>query len=339
MEEVKLQDFDFPINLKICLRPGLNNTALQQRGYANFLTYVLGVSRFNNSLIGWGGHTRDSKALSSARNVLTAVSTDATDVIDIINVVTRNDELELVFRSNLDRINWLDECRVLDLRNLGNLEAKGTKGIYIYFNEAKLTQKNITVEVQLQGQTLATRRNINGHQFYHSGEVMSSLLGYIVKLKKNVFVEEDPSRSCRNYPNLDFESYTDCDDKYVKERFKSFFPGLNLTSPWLTDNLETVTMEPVDITGKQIPSKNHCGHFCVICSSSAQQISNLFYGDDQSDCPLPCTTISTETRLSYQQGEVIEGQRGILLSFDRTVEVRLDKKGDFDLVGPDSDAF
>ena len=206
------------------------------------------MSNFDNSLFGWGGHTSDSMGRTSAKAVLSAVSTNATDAITAINIVTREDKLGLVFASWLNRINWLDECHVLDLRRLENVEAKGTKGIIIYFNEAMLHQKNITVEVQLQGQTLATRRNINGLQFYHSGEVMNSLAGYIVKLKKNVFVEEDPSRTCRNYPNLDFESYMDCDDRYVKEKFKGFFPGLNLTPPWLTNNLDTVTTEPVDLT-------------------------------------------------------------------------------------------
>ena len=248
VEEVKLQDFDFPVNLKICLRPGFNNTALQQLGYRNFFTYLLGMSNFDQALLGWGGHTSDSTGLTSAKAVLNAVSTNATDAINAINIVTREDKLGLVFASWLNRINWLDECHVLDLRRLENVDAKGTKGIIIYVNEAMLHQKNITVEVQLQGQTLATRRNINGHQFYHSGEVMKSLAGYIVKLKKNIFVEEDPSRTCRNYPYLDFESYMDCDDRYVKEKFKGFFPGLNLTPPWLTNNLDTVTTEPVDLT-------------------------------------------------------------------------------------------
>ena len=249
VEEVKLQDFDFPINLKICLRPGFNITVLQQLGYENFLTYVLGLSKFNPpSLFGWGGHTNDSRGVTSARSVLNAVTTNARDVINIINVVTGEDKVEPVWASRLNRINWLDECHILDLRSLENVEAKGTKGILVFVNETMLHEKNITVEVQLQGQTLATRRNINGHQFYHSGEVMNSLLGYIVKLKKNSFVEEDPSRSCRNYPTPDFESYMDCDDRYVKERFKAFFPGLNLTPPWLTDNLDIVTREPVDFT-------------------------------------------------------------------------------------------
>ena len=248
VEEVNLQDFDFPINLKICLRPGFNTTALQQLGYRNFLFYLLGLSKFNQSLFGWGGHTNDSRGVTSARGVFNAVTTNARDVINAINVVTREDKVKFVWGSQLNRINWLDECYVLDLTSLDNVEVKGTKGIQIYVNETMLHEKNITVEVQLEGQTLATRRNKNGHQFYHSGEVMNSLSGYIVKLKKNTFVEEDPSRTCRNYPTPDFESYMDCDDRYVKERFRAFFPGLNLTPPWLTDNLEIVTTEPVDFT-------------------------------------------------------------------------------------------
>ena len=43
---------------------------------------------------------------------------------------------------------------------------------------------------------------------------------------KTVFVEEDPSQTCRNYPTSEFESYSECDDKYMKnedglEKFKT----------------------------------------------------------------------------------------------------------------------
>ena len=122
VEEVKLQDFDFPINVKICLRPGFNITALQKLGYRNFLTYVLGLSSFNSSqgssLFGWGGHTNDSRDVTSARGVLDAITTNARDLIQIINVVTREDKVELVWAKNLKRINWLDECHILDLKSL-----------------------------------------------------------------------------------------------------------------------------------------------------------------------------------------------------------------------------
>ena len=79
------------------------------------------------------------------------------------------------------------------------------------------------------------------------------------------------------------------------------------------------------LSKNQILSKND--HICpsVTLFFFPAQIPNLFYGDEQSDCPLPCTTISTETRLSYQQVGLAPG--AIMVSFDHTVEVRFDKKG------------
>ena len=67
---------------------------------------------------------------------------------------------------------------------------------------------------------------------------------YIMKIKKNVFVEEDKTKNCRNYPNLDFESYKDCDFQYMRNKVKE----MNLMPPWLTDDLDNVTSEPVKST-------------------------------------------------------------------------------------------
>ena len=76
-EEIQLKDIDFPINMKICVRPGLNNIVLEQLGYRNFEAYLSGVSRFNSSVIGWGGHTKESRALmASAKEVLDTARTN-----------------------------------------------------------------------------------------------------------------------------------------------------------------------------------------------------------------------------------------------------------------------
>ena len=77
-----------------------------------------------------------------------------------------------------------------------------------------MEKNNLTVELKLQGQSLATSRDIVEHGFFSSGGPPMKLdhqdpkfLKYIVRLKKDVFVEEDPSKGCRNYPNSDFPSY------------------------------------------------------------------------------------------------------------------------------------
>ena len=92
---------------------------------------------------------------------------------------------------------------------------------------------------------MASHRQIQYHKFYHSGDVIDGLSGteYIVKIKKNIFVEEDPGNTCRNYPNEDFASYMECDDKVMADTLKNM--GLNITPPWLTDNLDDVTVTPV----------------------------------------------------------------------------------------------
>ena len=68
---------------------------------------------------------------------------------------------------------------------------------------------------------------------------------FLVEIAQRQFVEEDPTNECRNYPNQDFNSYADCDDHYMRDRIEAVAPGLNLTPPWLTDDLDNVTKEPV----------------------------------------------------------------------------------------------
>ena len=114
------------------------------------------------------------------------------------------------------------------------------------FNDSILNKYNVTVELKLQGRNLAARRDIQDHIFYHTGDVMKldgSLRAFRVKIKKRVFIEGEPGNSCRNYPNSDYESYRECDDKYMKDRVDEIAPGL--MPVWMTDDLSKVTTNPV----------------------------------------------------------------------------------------------
>ena len=57
---------------------------------------------------------------------------------------------------------------------------------------------------------------------------------YIVKIRKNVYVEQDPRKTCKNYPTEKFSSYAECDTKFMRDTVEEAAPGLNLTPPWLT---------------------------------------------------------------------------------------------------------
>ena len=52
-----LKDIDFPLDIKICVDPAVNLTALKGFGYDGIEGYIAGSSfRSNLSLYGWGGH-------------------------------------------------------------------------------------------------------------------------------------------------------------------------------------------------------------------------------------------------------------------------------------------
>ena len=73
-EDVRLEDMEFPLVIKICVIPGFNQAALQEVGYKDTISYFLGRYNNNNSAYGWTGHTKDSERSSTVEEVLAKVS-------------------------------------------------------------------------------------------------------------------------------------------------------------------------------------------------------------------------------------------------------------------------
>ena len=59
----------------------------------------------------------------------------------------------------------------------------------------------------------------------------------MVNIAQRVFVKEDPTASCRNYPNEDFLSYQHCDDQFVRSSLNG------LTPVWLTEDFAEVSTQ------------------------------------------------------------------------------------------------
>ena len=64
-EKKDISEIDFPVVFKICFRPGLDEIKLFKLGYAAIFYYFVGRSRFNSSLVGWAGHTKDGGIYSN----------------------------------------------------------------------------------------------------------------------------------------------------------------------------------------------------------------------------------------------------------------------------------
>ena len=53
---------------------------------------------------------------------------------------------------------------------------------------------------------------------------------------------QNPNNPCRNYPNEEFESFEECDERFVRERIKE---EVNFIPFWATKNLSEVTKKVI----------------------------------------------------------------------------------------------
>ena len=123
---------------------------------------------------------------------------------------------------------------------------------------------------------------------------------YVTQISSNEYIEEDTTKSCAVYPKSVFASYKDCDEHFMKNILSTFDPP-NLVPVWLTDNMENVTSK---MTMRHLGNKfsfkiqlmdNRNVPFSG--NSTGTHYEDLADGTELSDCPLPCTTTKTDTRL------------------------------------------
>ena len=61
----QLEEIDFPVAFKICIKPAYDVLELNRAGYFSAWDYFVGCSKYNGFLMGWAGHTQDGKAVSN----------------------------------------------------------------------------------------------------------------------------------------------------------------------------------------------------------------------------------------------------------------------------------
>ena len=275
VKEVPLKDMDFPLDVKICVNPSMNRTALKAYGYGTPVDYIAGSSfeknlASNSSMISWGGLSGNNTSWANAREVFNAVKLNLTEGIlkEMVLMINNYDDILFwpgpISMDQMFQINRLHACHILSLDHphlKSNEEHfRGIKSLTFSFNEMT---HNSFVKLKLQGRGLILHRDQQQLQFDFSGDnvelVPKKMSRYVVEIKKRVFVEEDSSQTCRNYPTSEFDSYTECDDDYARKKIEQFAPGLNLTPVWMTDNLELVTSQILS-ADQRIPSKIRSYH-------------------------------------------------------------------------------
>ena len=65
LEETSLNSIQFPVLFKICIKPAFNMQELNKAGYESIWAYFIGQSKYNKSVYGWAGHTKDGHTTGS----------------------------------------------------------------------------------------------------------------------------------------------------------------------------------------------------------------------------------------------------------------------------------
>ena len=105
------------------------------------------------------------------------------------------------------------------MNNISDIKGKHVQELMIWM---KNFEGDHSVEVHFIGDTLDTGRYIKEQSLYSSGDVIklngkNRNTNYMVDITQTIFVEEDPNNNCRNYPNQDYHSYQECDEKYMSD--------------------------------------------------------------------------------------------------------------------------
>ena len=180
------------------------------------------MSKHNRSLFGWAGHTSDGNkifddALSLKHNL--TVWRNLSDIVSAI-MFLRNGKWE----------------SIKDIRDINAL-TKDSRAYFtkycFYLNSAMIPFSAIgifprsevkEIEIQLEDKNLATRRQIMSNNMNNQGALMtyqnsSMVLNlYMVELYEEVFMKDDLTKNCTEYPNDQYDSYDDCDLHYGLSR-------------------------------------------------------------------------------------------------------------------------
>ena len=126
---------------------------------------------------------------------------------------------------------------------------------------------------------------------------------FIVSVSQQLFVEEDESKACRNYPNNQFTTFSDCDELFVRTSLSSLAPP-DFLPIWATENTTEVT-------------KLVAGQMSGLALLT---VDKLREGSRQSSCPASCTSTTISAR-HILTGDTFSDHSAVIFTFSDVVMV------------------
>ena len=285
MTIVPLSSPEFPLRLSVCVSPGHHQAHLQEAGYQDYVYYQYGQSKYNSSLFGWAGHTKDGNSKYADVGLLQKRLIMFSNLSDIVqsfihvgysqwDTITDKEKLNSLVETS--RYYFSQFCFTL------KPNIKVVPGITVYLhNNLSITEAEIVISDKM----LFSGRTIIAHTLNHEGRKIK--LNYEkdcqacygkrfgIKINQEVFDIEDLTKNCTTYPTADFKDYNECDQQKGIATLEGTF-GNGFTPLWASDNTSKVTAKPSFGVNKAINN-------------------NFANGRLLSDCLLPCTITKTTT--------------------------------------------
>ena len=119
-------------------------------------------------------------------------------------------------------VNYYDNCIALDFLKHDIIRKEGISSIWIDMI-GKYNSSLMAVEVIPLDRSLLTDRTLKSNRLFYNGPNIVMEKGvptgtyddYILELNQDKYVENDPSKNCRNYPHQDYDNYNDCDKNFT----------------------------------------------------------------------------------------------------------------------------
>ena len=169
-------------------------------------------------------------------------------------------------------VDYIENCFVLDFLKNIVVKKEGIQNMYIYFE-----QHPIDIEIIPLSRNLFTDRPVMNNRLFGLGALIDirnntfqgAYDSYVIELKQDIYVEEDPSKHCMIYPNATYQSYNHCDKAFVHNTLARHF-GPDFTPIWATGDLGNVTIS----------------HY--VDWETGYDYFYLFDGSNMSNCPIKC---------------------------------------------------
>ena len=255
--EQKMNEIEFPISFLLCLNKFDNDSRKYRKvGFNNVQDLFLGRRLKHNPAMqmkmkGWKGHKVNGSVLS-LDNVAEGISINWKEFVESVQVFRVNDNTTRRYLQVIKgtSINWsrfpiYPNCQALDLKGYIRTTNRTSVRIeQIKFNINGMDKYAFFLYPLDRNRALTKRMFVRNMLSYSGSIIGNQFKGFnknmkiAMRINQNKYSKEDSRNPCSEYPNMEFQSYRECDEKFVYRVMKD---KLNLIPFWATDNMSEVT--------------------------------------------------------------------------------------------------